>query len=123
MLAFVFNPDRAMRLVEYHAPPPIIPALARFSDKTLAATWKAPRDTGYNAEIQRTVNEVALYDLISLSMNDHAAGQVRAISAQKLNELKYWLSSQLGSISDESWRAHYSFALSQIRQLQEDQSS
>jgi hypothetical protein len=120
VLAFVFNPDRAMRLVEYHARAANNPGFGEILDKTLAATWKAPRDTGYNAEIQRTVNEVALYDLISLSMNAQAAVQVRAISAQKLNELKYWLSSQLGSISDESWRAHYSFALSQIRQLQED---
>ncbi len=120
VLTLVFNPDRAMRLVEFHARAANNPGFGEILDKTIAATWKAPRDTGYNAEIQRTVNQVALYDLISLSVNDHAAGQVRAISAQKLNELKYWLSSQLGSISDESWRAHYSFALSQIRQLQED---
>ena len=85
VLAFLFNPDRAMRLVEYHARDAKNPGLGEVLDKTIAATWKAPRSTGYNAEIQRTVNGVALYDLISLSMNSQAAVQVRAIAAQKLN--------------------------------------
>ena len=120
VLTFVFNPDRAMRLVEYHARDAKNPGFGEVLDKTIAATWKAPRASGYDAEIQRTVDDVALYDLISLSMNAQAAGQVRAIAAQKLNSLKYWLTSQVGAALDESWNAHYSFALSQIKQLQED---
>ncbi|MGH9701808.1 MAG: hypothetical protein ACRD4K_00410, partial [Candidatus Acidiferrales bacterium] len=47
-------------------------------------------------------------------------GQVRAIAAQKLNSLKSWLASQAGATTDPDWNAHYSFALSQVKQLQED---
>jgi hypothetical protein len=119
-LTFLFNPERAERMVEFHARDAGNPGFDEALDKTLTATWKAPRATGYDAEIQRVVDGVALYDLISLAMNANAAGQVRAIAALKLDELKKWLSAQLPSVSGEDWRAHYFFALSQIKQLQED---
>jgi hypothetical protein len=119
-LTFLFDPERAMRLIEYNARDAKNPGFGEILDKTLAATWKSPRTQGYDAEIQRVVNNVALYDLITLEMNSQAPEQVRALAALKLNELKAWLAAQLPSVTDESWHAHYFFALSQIKQLQED---
>jgi len=119
-LAFLFDPDRAMRLVEFSARDANNPGLDEIFDKTIAATWKSPRTTGYRAEIQRVVNNVTLYELITLALNNAAADQVRGTAALKLNELSTWLTAQLPSLSNESWRAHYFFALSQIKQLEED---
>jgi len=119
-LATLFDPDRAMRLVEFFARGANYPGFGEILDKAIATTWKSPRATGYGAEIQRVVNNVMLYDLITLALNNNAADQVRGIAALKLNELRTWLTAQLPSVSDESWRAHYFFALSQIKQLQED---
>jgi hypothetical protein len=118
--ALVFNPERAMRLIEFHARDANNPGFDEVLDKTLAATWKAPRGAGYSAEIQRVVDQVALYDLISLAANDRAATQVRAIASLKLEDLKKWLAAQYPSVSDPGWRAHYFFALSLVKQFQED---
>ena len=109
-----------MRLVEFSARDANNPGLDEIFDKTIAATWKSPRTTGYRAEIQRVVNNVTLYELITLALNNAAADQVRGTAALKLNELSTWLTAQLPSLSNESWRAHYFFALSQIKQLEED---
>ena len=51
-----------------------------------------------------------------LAVDGRAAPQVRAIIFLKLNELKYWLSQEVNvkRVKDESQRAHYSYALSQI---------
>ena len=76
-LAFLFDPDRAMRLVEFSARDANNPGLDEIFDKTIAATWKSPRTTGYRAEIQRVVNNVTLYELITLALNNAAADQVR----------------------------------------------
>jgi len=119
-LAFLVDPDRAMRLIEFSALDVRNPGFGEILDKTIAATWKSSRATGYHAEIQRVVSNVVLYDLITLVMNNNAADQVRATAALKLNELRDWLTAQLPSVSDESWRAHFFFAISQIKQLQED---
>jgi hypothetical protein len=119
-LTFLFDPDRAMRLIEFSARDAKNPGFGEILDKTLAATFKSPRAAGYDGEIQRVVNNTALYDLITLEMSERAPDQVRALAALKLNELKAWLVAQLPGVSDESWRAHYFFALSQIKQLQED---
>ena len=50
--------------------------------------------TGYDAEIQRTVNMVVLIDLMSLASGERASNQVRAIAELKLEELKGWLLTQ-----------------------------
>ena len=63
-------------------------------DKILAATWKTPLGTGYNAEIQRTVNMVVLTDLMSLASGERASNQVRAIAEFRLALLKTWLIQQ-----------------------------
>ncbi len=119
-LTFIFDPDRAMRLIEYNARDARNPGFGEILDKTLVATWKSPRDSGYNGQIQQVVDNVALYDLITLEMNEHAPDQVRGIAALKLNDLKTWLGTQLPTLTDDSWRAHFFFALAQIKQLQED---
>src|SRR5260370_23569743 len=70
---FLFNPERAARLVEFHARDPRYPGWDEVLDTILAATWKARigSDKGftteYEAEVQRTVNMVVLTELMSLS--------------------------------------------------------
>src|SRR5437870_9298904 len=64
---FLLNQERAARLVEYHARYPGNPSLDDVLEKILAATWKTPLRTGYQAEIQRTVNMVILNDLMALA--------------------------------------------------------
>ncbi len=119
-LSFLFNPERAARLVEFHARDADNPGFDEVLDRTLAATWKAPRGSGYSAEIARAVDDVTLYDLMALAANDHAGDQVRAIASLKLDELKDWLNAQFQATQDENWRAHDFFALGQIKRFETD---
>ncbi|HKV26188.1 MAG TPA: zinc-dependent metalloprotease [Candidatus Acidoferrum sp.] len=118
-LQFLFNPERAARLVEFHARDAQNPGLSEVLDAVLNATWKAPHPAGYAGEIANTVDNVALYDLMALSANDRASDEVRAIASLKLHELNAWLKSPASakSISD---RAHTFFASSQIEQFEKD---
>jgi hypothetical protein len=121
-LQFLFNPERAARLVEFHARNAENPGLEEVLDAILAATWKTPHGSGYAAEIERTTDGVALCDLMALITNEHASGQARAIASVKLEELRAWLAGMVNGLNgrDEEERAHLSFAVSQIVQFQKD---
>jgi hypothetical protein len=117
---FLFNPERAARLVEYHARDPRYPGLDEVLDRIIEATWKVPVGSGYPAEIRRTVNGVVLNDLMSLAANDRASNQVRAIAEYRLSLLRDWLMTQRDLTSDEEQRAFIVYAANQIRRFQDD---
>lgn len=117
---FLLNQERAARLVEYHARDPRYPGWSEVLDRIIAATWKAPMGTGYNAEIQRTVNMVVLNDLMSLAAGERASNQVRAIAELRLSLLRDWLTQQQNLTRDESQQAFLSYAANQIKRFQDD---
>src|SRR5689334_9468369 len=84
VVGFLFNAERAARLVQFHARDARNPGLSEVIERVLAATWKAPAAAGYAGEIQHTVNMVVLTNLMSLAASDRAANQVRAIASWKL---------------------------------------
>ena len=118
-LQFLFNPERAARLVEFHARNGENPGLQEVLDAILTATWKGPYGDGYAAQIANVVDDVALYDLMALAASDHASDEVRAIASQELHDLYAWLNAPTGGrqIADQ---AHVSFALRQIEQFEKD---
>jgi Met-zincin/Domain of unknown function (DUF5117) len=115
-LQFLFNPERAARLVEFHARDKQNPGFEEVLDAVLDSTWRAPHGTGYNEEIATSVDDVVLYDLMALSANDHASEEVRAIASLKLHELKDWLKAP-PVISNQ---AHIFFATRQIELFEKD---
>jgi hypothetical protein len=118
-LQFLFNPERASRLVEFHARDAKNPGLEELIDSIIAATWKFAREPGYLGEISRVVDYSVLYDLMALASSDHAAPQARAIAVLKLEELRGWATNaQSGKNSEEL--AHLYFAATQIAQFQKD---
>jgi Met-zincin/Domain of unknown function (DUF5117) len=119
-LQFLFNAERASRLVEFHARDAKNPGLEEVLDAVLNATWKASRDPGYSGEISRVVDTVVLYDLMSLAGNERASSQARAIAWLKLEELKKWGAGAQNGAKDGEERAHLYFAVTQIAQFQKD---
>jgi hypothetical protein len=118
-LQFLFNPERGARLIEFHARNRENPGLDDVLGALLAATWKSPHGTGYNEQIAMTVDNVVLYDLMTLAANDHASDEVRAIASLKLHELHDWLGAQPGGmvISD---KAHIFFTRQRIELFEKD---
>jgi hypothetical protein len=110
----LFQPERAQRMIEYHARDANNPGFDELLDDVMATTWKAPATPGYNGAIQRTVNGVVLSHLMSLAADEHASTQVRAVALLKLDELKRWLGSQENLRKDVPTRAEFFFAKNQI---------
>ncbi len=122
-VSLIFNPERAARLVEFQARDKQYPGLAEVIDRVLQATWEAKRKSGYFGEIQRVVDQVVLYRLMTLCANENAAAQVRAMTYLKLDELQDWLEKQATKnkiVKDENLRAHFIFALAQIKRFKEN---
>ncbi|HKW32903.1 MAG TPA: zinc-dependent metalloprotease [Candidatus Acidoferrum sp.] len=119
-LQFLFNPERAARLVEFHARNAENPGLQEVLDAILTATWKAPHGEGYNAQIANVVDGVALYNLMALAANEHASDEVRAIASQELRSLHDWLNLPSGGRQIISDQAHIFFAAQQIEQFEKD---
>jgi hypothetical protein len=122
-LEFLFNPERASRLVEFHARDAKNPGLEEMLDNILSATWKSAREAGYPGEISRVVDYSVLYDLMALASDDHASPQARAIAALKLEELRAWAHSAGSGAKNSEERAHLYFASQEIAQFQKDPKS
>jgi hypothetical protein len=117
---FLLNPERAARLVQFHARDQRNPGLTEVLVKILASTWKAPAATGYAGEIQHSVDMVILSDLMALAAAERATNQVRAIASWKLDQLKQWLTVQSRFPVDENQRAFLFYSIEQIKRFQED---
>ncbi|HEV8369113.1 MAG TPA: zinc-dependent metalloprotease, partial [Pyrinomonadaceae bacterium] len=117
---FLLNPERAARLVQFHARNPRNPGLIEVIDKILASTWKAPVAAGYAGEIQHLVDMVILGDLMALASSERAPNQVRAIAELKLENLKTWIGTQRTLTVDDNQRAFLFYASEQIKRFQDD---
>ena len=118
-LQFLFNTERAARLVEFHARDAANPGLQEVLDAIVTATWKAPHPNGYAGEVARTVDSVVLYDLLSLANNERATTQVRAVASRDAEQLKGWLNANK-AVGDAAQQAHMAYAAAQIEQFQKD---
>jgi Met-zincin/Domain of unknown function (DUF5117) len=119
-LQFLFNAERAERLVEFHGRDQANPTVEEVLDAVITATWKAPHESGYANEIAKVVDDVALYDLMALAANERASDEVRAVASLKLHELRGWLDSSSGEGKGGPNRAHAYFASTQIAQFEKD---
>jgi len=117
---FLFNPERAARLIEFHARNAENPGLEEVLDTVLKATWKTEHGKGYLAELANTVDNVVLYDLMILSANERASDAVRAVASLKLHEMKEWLDSPGGAKQAVHDPAHIFFGSRQIELFEKD---
>ena len=110
VVALLTNPQRATRLVEYHARDLKTPSLDEVLDRLFGVTWKAAPVTGLAAEVQSAVQLVALRRVMSLAADEAASGAARAIAMAKVVQLKRFLAtSPTGA-----------FAVSQINAYEKD---
>jgi hypothetical protein len=120
VMNLLLQPERAQRMIEYHALDADNPGFDELATSLLAATWKAQPLSGYKGAIQRTVDAIVLDHLMTLANDDHASAQVRAVASLKLDELKKWIATQTPSARDEATRAQLFFAASQIERFQKN---
>ena len=122
-LQFLFNPERAARLLEFHARNAENPGLQEVMEAIVNATWKAPHGEGYGEQVANAVDDTVLYDLMGLAANSGASDEARAMATLELHELDVWLGRQLARQQGVVDQAHLSFALRQIEQFEKDPKS
>jgi len=87
-IGLILNPQRAARLVEYHARDAGSPGLEEVIDTLIRSTWGAPAKPGLQQEVQQTVQLVVLRKLIELAVDAHASIAVRDIAAAEIAKQK-----------------------------------
>ena len=101
-LEVLFNPERAARLIEYHARDVNSPSLAEVIEAALAAVAEAPHHAGerlpLSGIVERTVYERVIEALLRLAADPRASVITRAVTAAQLHTLlqKADLSDPLG---------------------------
>ena len=87
-LEILLHPARASRLVEQHARRATVPGLEQVLDTLIESTWKAPRETELDAEVQYAINERVLEHLMRLSVNSNATQAVRDIAFASVRSIQ-----------------------------------
>ncbi|MDX2152960.1 MAG: zinc-dependent metalloprotease [Bryobacteraceae bacterium] len=118
-LSLVLNPERAARLVQYHARDAAYPALDEVLKTVLSATVLAPRRAGYAGEIQRAVSVAAIRQIMALAADDDAAPQARALALASLESVRAAFKGVAGA-AGATESAHRMFALDLLRRFQEN---
>lgn len=118
-LAFMLQPERAARLVQYQARDNAQPGLILLLDKLIAQTWKAPQQTGYRGELQRLVNDLTLKQLLTLAATNTAPESVRGIALLEIDGLKKWMHSTVNT-SAGNQKANLLFGLTQIEEFEKN---
>ncbi|MBO0720756.1 MAG: zinc-dependent metalloprotease, partial [Blastocatellia bacterium] len=97
-LVALLEPNRAARMIDFHAENAANPDFKEALDAIIAATWKASAEqNAYRLAIQRSVQSLTVQRLMELAGNDAASPLVRAEATAALRNLNENLKSTAGS--------------------------
>ncbi len=119
VLSLILDPARCARLDEYHSRDQQFPGPSEVFRKILESTWYADRQNGYHGAIQRSVDAVALHDLLMLGLDERTTAQVKGHVLNAVEDLKALLTGRIKSTKDEELRAHDRYGLSLIKSFEE----
>src|SRR5262249_12265526 len=113
-VGLLLEPARASRLVQQHARDASLPGLEDVILALMNATWRAQPSKGSQSEIHRAVNDVVLYHLMSLAVDEHATGQARAVAFASLKKL---LQQLVGELTPGEYAAQRELALAKLERF------
>ncbi|MBX7151032.1 zinc-dependent metalloprotease [bacterium] len=113
-VSLLLQPNRAERLVEYHARDNNL-GLDEVISRLIEKTWKAKRETGLNSQVQLATEQIVLTRLFALAQNEKTSYQVRAIVSQALKNLNEFIDVQKTKTKDTTYLAHLQFAAERIK--------
>jgi hypothetical protein len=91
-LAALLDPNRAARMIDFHAQNAANPDFKEALDAIIAATWKTPApQSAYKQAIQRSVQSLTAQRLMDLAGNENASPLVRAEAIGALRGLNAML--------------------------------
>lgn len=110
-LRFLFQPERANRLVEFKAEANTI-GWDDVLDAIINKTWKSPLQKGLKEKVQLQAQQMVLTWMIGLSQDVNANYLVKSICFDRLQSLKQYATEQMKANS--SLKAHYAYAIERI---------
>ncbi len=111
-LGLLFNPQRASRLVEYHARDAQNPGLEEVIEAALTATWKAPQVKGLQGETQRITETALVEHLLGLAADNTASTEARAQARDEVAPLRTFIAGVLPTTIEQ--RAQQTATLARI---------
>ena len=109
-LSFLFNPERANRLVQLKARANTI-GWDDVLDAIINATWKAPVEKGLKASVQKQTQQMVLTWILGVSQSEQSNYQVKSICFDRLQMLKKYAEQMSKTAADKS---HYIYATERI---------
>jgi hypothetical protein len=119
VMQMLFNPQRAARLVEFHARDKANPGLDEVLDQILTATHAGANAPGYLGEVGRVVDNAAVYELMALANNSDALPEVRAVATAELHLYKAKNATTLRSADDPA-AVYFNFVAQEIERFEKD---
>ncbi len=121
VLGWIFQPERAARLIEQKAHDKKQMSFAEVINDIIDATWKGEFKfvSNYEIEIQFVVNRSVMLHLMRICLDENASGQTKAWAWEKLTELQSYLENHPSS-SKSQVMAHYHFHADEIKRFLED---
>ena len=115
-LGFLFNPERANRLVQFKAEAGSL-GWDDVLDATIQKTWKSTTKKGLEQQVQLQVQQMVLSFIIALSQSESANYAVKAICFDRLQIIKGLALAE--AKTNPSLKAHYLYAVERINKPKE----
>jgi hypothetical protein len=115
--SLLLHPERAARLVEYHAREDEQPGLAEVLDRIVESVRRGSPGTIYEVQLERVAELAVLRRLMSLAADEQASTAVQALARNKLRE---WQRSVADQAEDPHLEAHQAYVHDQITKFFED---
>ena len=87
-IGLILNPQRAARLMEYHARDAANPGLEEVIESLMAATTRGAGKSGLQREVSEVVRLVALQKLIGLAVDANSSVAVRSVATAEIQKQK-----------------------------------
>lgn len=116
-MTILLHPERAQRLVEFHARDKAQTSLMGYMDHIVAKVLKGKKASGLEGALDRRVGHVLVHHLMLLAQNNKASADVRAMAHSTLSDLEGWLRKQSKKASaGDLYKAHYRYQADRVAQ-------
>ncbi|HEY2821485.1 MAG TPA: zinc-dependent metalloprotease [Candidatus Acidoferrum sp.] len=120
IMQFLLNPQRAARLIEFHARDKANPGLDEVIDQIFTTTHTGANAPGYWGEVGRAVDNAALYDLMALANDTSTLPEVRAVATAELHLYKAKNAAYTLRSTDDPAGVYFYFVTQQIERFEKD---
>ena len=112
-MSFIFHPERLSRLAQQEMAGGL--GITEMVNRILAATWKAPRQTGMEKLIQQQTEQIVLTYLLASSVDEQSSFAARSSIQKSLSDLKIYIEGKNKTNTDNIYGGHLALALERMK--------